>query len=57
MGILRRRLVGRNAETCDEAFTRNLRWEPADYLGGSGHVRITEAEAAAFIEQMSQGYA
>ncbi|MEU6119004.1 hypothetical protein ABZ840_31255 [Streptomyces sp. NPDC047117] len=61
-GILRRRLVGRESETCDEAFTRNLRWEPTEYLRpyklyASGHsdiglVQITEVEAAAFIESV-----
>ncbi|MEU2675208.1 hypothetical protein ABZ622_41820 [Streptomyces sp. NPDC007164] len=56
-GILRRRLVGREAETHDEAFTRSLRWEPTEYLrlyelghNDVDHVRISEREAAAFIE-------
>ncbi|MGQ7752280.1 hypothetical protein ACUN29_27970 [Streptomyces sp. WC2508] len=56
-GILRRRLVGREAETHDEAFTRDLRWEPTEYLrlyelghNDVDHVQISEREAAAFIE-------
>ncbi|MCX4845080.1 hypothetical protein [Streptomyces sp. NBC_00893] len=56
-GILRRRLVGREAETHDEAFTRGLRWEPTEYLrryelghNDVDHVQISEREAAAFIE-------
>ncbi|MET9919409.1 hypothetical protein ABZZ04_20245 [Streptomyces sp. NPDC006435] len=56
-GILRRRLVGREAETHDEAFTRDLRWEPTEYLrlyelghNDIDHVQISEREAAAFIE-------
>lgn len=54
-GIVRRRIV--NGVTCDEAFTRNLRWEPTEYLrlyelghNDVEHVEITQAEAAAFIE-------
>ncbi|MBZ4014349.1 hypothetical protein CCS38_00935 [Streptomyces purpurogeneiscleroticus] len=60
-GILRRRLVGRESETYDEAFTRNLRWEPTEYLklyalghNDIDHVQITEVEAAAFIESMTE---
>ncbi|GAA2488116.1 hypothetical protein [Streptomyces gobitricini] len=56
-GIVRRRIIGNGDETHDEAFTRNLRWEPTDYLrlyelghNEVDHVEITEAEAAAFIE-------
>jgi hypothetical protein len=56
-GIVRRRLVGREEATYDEAFTRNLRWEPTEYLrlyalghNDVDHVQITEIEAARFIE-------
>ncbi|MDH6227251.1 hypothetical protein [Streptomyces sp. MJP52] len=56
-GIVRRRLVGREETAYDEAFTRNLRWEPTEYLrlyelghNDVDHVQITEAEAARFIE-------
>ncbi|MFJ9976346.1 hypothetical protein [Streptomyces cyaneofuscatus] len=55
-GIVRRR-VDDEGRTHDESFTRNLRWEPSEYLklydlghNDSDHVRITEIEAAAFIE-------
>ncbi|MFE3720850.1 hypothetical protein [Streptomyces cyaneofuscatus] len=55
-GIVRRR-VEDNGRTHDEAFTRNLRWEPTEYLklydlghNDIDHVRVTEIEAAAFIE-------
>ncbi|MFK0257442.1 hypothetical protein [Streptomyces sp. NPDC090445] len=54
-GILRRRTD--EDRTYDEAFTRNLRWEPTAQLRPSGHehggtdcVRIADIEAAAFIE-------
>ncbi|MCX5109218.1 hypothetical protein OOK13_11880 [Streptomyces sp. NBC_00378] len=60
-GILRRRLVGREAQTHDEAFTRNLRWEPTEYLrlyelghNDIDHVQISEREAAAFIESTTK---
>ncbi|MFJ2896717.1 hypothetical protein ACIO87_17755 [Streptomyces sp. NPDC087218] len=55
-GILRRRLVGREAETHDEAFTHDLRWEPTECLGHDavGHVQISEREAAAFIESAAK---
>jgi hypothetical protein len=56
-GIVRRRLVGRESVPYDEAFTRNLRWEPTEYLrryelghNEVDHVEISEREAAAFIE-------
>lgn len=55
-GIVRRR-VDDGGGTHDESFTRNLRWEPTEYLrlynlghNEIDHVRITEIEAAAFIE-------
>jgi len=58
-GIVRRRIVGGVAH--DEAFTRNLRWEPTEYLRlyELGHnevdcVEITEAEAAAFIQEVTR---
>ncbi|MFB6875467.1 hypothetical protein [Streptomyces sp. NPDC056323] len=60
-GILRRRLTGRDAQTHDEAFTRNLRWEPTEYLrlyelghNDIAHVQISEREAAAFIESATK---
>jgi hypothetical protein len=60
-GLARQRLVGSGNERYDEAFTRNLRWEPTEYfrlyeLGHNevDHVEISEAEAAAFIELMTE---
>ncbi|MEV8455337.1 hypothetical protein AB0467_26120 [Streptomyces sp. NPDC052095] len=60
-GILRRRLVGKEAGTHDEAFTRHLCWEPTEYLrlyepghNDVGHVQISEREAAAFIESTTE---
>lgn len=54
-GIVRRRVD--DGRTYDEAFTRDLRWEPTDCLrlhelghNETGHAGITEIEAAAFIE-------
>ncbi|MGD6742821.1 hypothetical protein ACOKM3_13365 [Streptomyces sp. BH106] len=56
-GILRRRVVGRGRRTFDEAFTRNLEWQPSEYarlheLGHNDveHAEISEAEAVAFID-------
>ncbi|MFG3282909.1 pentapeptide repeat-containing protein [Streptomyces sp. NPDC048111] len=53
-GIVRRRFL--DGVAYDEAFTRNLRWEPTEYLrlyelghNEVGHVEITEAEADAFV--------
>jgi hypothetical protein len=58
-GIVRRRVDGDH--TYDEAFTRNLRWEPTEYLrlydlghNDIDHVGITEIEAAAFIESLTE---
>lgn len=58
-GIIRRRVD--DDRTYDEAFTRNLRWEPTEYLrlydlghNDIDHVRITEIEAAAFIEALTK---
>jgi len=58
-GIVRRRVDG--DRTHDEAFTRDLRWEPTEYLrlydlghNDIDHVRITEIEAAAFIEGLTE---
>lgn len=58
-GIVRRRVVG--STSYDEAFTRNLQWEPTEYLqryrlghDDIDHVKITKAEADAFIERMSK---
>ncbi|MGR6970495.1 hypothetical protein ACU639_12940 [Streptomyces cynarae] len=60
-GIVRRRLVGRDGRIYDEAFTRNLRWEPTQYLrlyelghNDVDHVEISEREAAAFIESATR---
>ncbi|EOT04870.1 hypothetical protein [Streptomyces noursei] len=57
-GIVRRRIG--DDHTYDEAFTRNLRWEPTEYfklydLGHNevDHVKITEIEAAVFIESVT----
>jgi hypothetical protein len=59
-GILRRRVMGREGGVHDEAFTRNLRWEPTEYLrryelghDDVDHVVISEREAAAFIERVA----
>ncbi|MFG3099441.1 hypothetical protein ACGFZL_02730 [Streptomyces sp. NPDC048182] len=56
-GILRRRLVGRDDTSYDEAFTRNLRWEPTEYLrlyelghNDVDHTEISEIEAAHHID-------
>lgn len=56
-GVLRRRIVGRDERTFDEAFTRNLEWRPSEYfrlyeLGHNDvdHVEISEADAVAFID-------
>ncbi|MFF8619284.1 hypothetical protein [Streptomyces sp. NPDC015350] len=58
-GIVRRRVD--DGRTYDEAFTRNLRWEPTEYLrlyapghNGVDHVEITETEAAAFVESLTE---
>ncbi len=57
-GIVRRRIVGDMKH--DEAFTRNLRWEPTEYLrlyalghNDVDHVQISAREAATFIEGLS----
>lgn len=59
MGIMRRRRAG--ILTRDEAFTRNLRWEPTEYLRryelGStdgDHVEISEEEANRFIFEVTK---
>lgn len=58
-GIVRRRMADGVAH--DEAFTRNLRWEPTEYLplyelghNEVDHVEISEAEAAAFVEKVRE---
>ncbi|MEO3751587.1 hypothetical protein [Streptomyces sp. B6B3] len=58
MGIVRRRIDG--DLTYDEAFTRNLHWEPTEYLrlyqlghNDVDHVQISAIEAAAFVEKVS----
>lgn len=57
-GVLRRRREGER--TVDEAFTRNLRWEPTGYfdrvrLGHNDdeHVEITETAAQQFVERLT----
>ncbi|GHB84273.1 hypothetical protein GCM10010347_63980 [Streptomyces cirratus] len=57
-GIVRRRID--EDGTYDEAFTRNLRWEPTEYLklyalghDDIDHVPVCEHEAAAFIESVA----
>lgn len=58
-GIVRRRRAG--DFTSDEAFTRNLRWEPTEYLrlyelghNDDEHVEITEKEARQFISMITR---
>lgn len=57
-GVVRRRRAGANVR--DDAFTRNLRWEPTQYLhryelghNDIDHVEITQAEAKAFISRIA----
>ncbi|MFD4482885.1 pentapeptide repeat-containing protein [Streptomyces sp. NPDC058471] len=56
-GVVRRRRAGRLVR--DEAFTRNLRWEPTEYLrryelghNDTDHVEISQAEADAFVRRL-----
>ncbi|MFJ2580012.1 pentapeptide repeat-containing protein [Kitasatospora aureofaciens] len=58
-GVMRRRIV--DGIDVDEAFTRNLRWEPTEYLrryyfghNDIDHAEITRAEVDAFIERVKQ---
>ncbi|GAA1919177.1 hypothetical protein [Streptantibioticus ferralitis] len=58
-GIVRRRVA--DGVEYDEAFTRNLRWEPTEYLrlyelghNEVDHVEITESEANAFVEAVTR---
>ncbi|WP_394849959.1 hypothetical protein LZC95_21200 [Pendulispora brunnea] len=58
-GIVRRRVV--DGIKYDEAFTRNLRWEPTEYLelyrlghNEVDHEEITKEEADAFIEEVTK---
>ncbi|MFE6159264.1 pentapeptide repeat-containing protein [Streptomyces sp. NPDC056486] len=58
-GIVRRSTA--DGLTSDHAFTRNLRWEPTEYLrlyelghNDTDHVEISEAEAAAFITRFTK---
>ncbi|OKI96664.1 hypothetical protein AMK10_08140 [Streptomyces sp. CB02058] len=53
-GIVRRRRAGNSLS--DEVYSRNLRWEPTEYLrlyelghNDDDHVEITEEEANRFI--------
>lgn len=57
-GVLRRRDDGDTV--IDEAFTRNLRWEPTDYFdqvrlghNDDNYVEITEAEAYEFVNRIT----
>jgi hypothetical protein len=57
-GVIRRRRDG--DAVIDEAFTRNLRWEPTDYfdrvrLGHNDdeHIEITEDEAQEFMGRIT----
>ncbi|MFB7657967.1 MULTISPECIES: pentapeptide repeat-containing protein [unclassified Streptomyces] len=57
-GVVRRRRV--NGVAYDEAFTRNLRWEPTESLrlhalghNEVDHVRISERKALAFVEAVT----
>ncbi|MFZ3566361.1 hypothetical protein ACOKM5_05240 [Streptomyces sp. BH097] len=61
MGLMRRRAVGREPLTRDEAFGRNMCWETTDYFrlhalghNDTDHVEISEIEAAAFIDRVIQ---
>ncbi|WP_344396470.1 pentapeptide repeat-containing protein [Streptomyces vastus] len=58
-GIVRRRML--NGVAHDEAFTRNLRWKPTEYLrlyelghNEVDHVEISEAEAVTFIDAVAE---
>ncbi|MEU8955563.1 pentapeptide repeat-containing protein [Streptomyces sp. NPDC048518] len=64
MGLVRRRTaprLGGGVNTSDEVFTRNLRWEPTEYLrlyelghNDDDHVEISEPEANAFIKMVTR---
>jgi len=58
-GVIRRRYEGDTL--IDEAFTRNLRWEPTDYFdlvrlghNDDDHVEITRSEAQQFVGRQRQ---
>ncbi len=58
-GIVRRRIADGTAH--DEAFTRNLRWEPTEYLrryelghNDVEHVEISIGEAEEFVQRMTR---
>ncbi|MFE2415179.1 pentapeptide repeat-containing protein [Kitasatospora sp. NPDC059408] len=58
-GVMRRRVVG--GIDVDEAFTRNLRWEPTEYLrryyfghNDIDHAEISRAGVDAFIKRVKQ---
>lgn len=60
-GIVRRRVVDGTAH--DEAFTRNLRWEPTEYLkryelghNDVEHLKITLGEAEEFVQRMTREF-
>lgn len=57
-GIIRRRKDVNGF--VDEAFTKNLRWEPTDYFdrvrlghNDDDHVAITESEAQRFVDRIT----
>jgi len=58
-GVVRRRRL-EDGTTLDDSFTRNLKWEPTEYLDryyilGSTdreHVEITKEEADAFVQRL-----
>ncbi|MFD7020056.1 pentapeptide repeat-containing protein [Streptomyces sp. NPDC059928] len=57
-GVVRRRFL--DGVAYDEAFTRNLKWEPTEYLrlyelghNEVDHVEITEQEADSFVEAVT----
>lgn len=60
-GVLRRRAV-EGGEPVDEIFTRNLVWEPSDFLfryhmlghNDVDYVEISAAQAAAFVDRVTR---
>ncbi|MGW1784025.1 hypothetical protein ACWCQQ_33695 [Streptomyces sp. NPDC002143] len=60
-GVVRRR-VSDGVES-EEVFTRNLRWEPSDYLlkysighNDVEHIEISEEEVMAFIDRVTEKF-
>lgn len=60
-GVLRRRVVD-DEPPVDEVFSRNLRWEPSDFLfryhmlghNDTDYVEITKEQADAFVERVTR---